>query len=371
MKILFVNSIQMYGGGEVWMLRTLQYLSDRGHSVQLCCRPGTELYRRANKKGLRTLTMPFRGDFDPFTIFLFYRLLVREKIDIVLTNMDKELRIAGIAAWLTNYTMVIPRRGIDYPLKNKIQYRLSYTKLACAVIANSNSTKGALLKNAPWLDANSVQVIYNGIDPEPFLSPPRYEFRKQLKLKTTDVLIGFVGQLDERKGIVTLLHAFRMLCKARKDIHLALIGSGPMQDFISEYAVENGLGHNIHLPGFQEDIPDVMQSIDMLVLPSWWEGFGIVLIEAMAAGKPCVTTAVSSMPEIVIDQKTGRVVPVKDSVSLFAALHQLIHNPRLAAEMGKNGCQRVCHTFHIDTMIDQLESLFLQQFKNQRGIRRH
>ncbi len=355
----------MFGGGEVWMLRTLDGLKKRGHQVFLLCRPQTELARRAGKMGVRVLTIRIRGDFDPLTIRQTARLLMRHKIDLILTNMDKELRFAGLAAKLTGGTVVIPRRGIDYPLKNKIQYRLSYNHLADHVLANSRATKQALLRNSPWLDAGRISVIYNGIDPGPFAGPPARNRRRELGIPPDDAVIGFAGQLDERKGISCLLEAFTIL-SAEHSVRLLLAGEGPMGPDIRQFAENNGLSSRIYLLGFEDNIADLFKNLDVFVLPSLWEGFGIVLIEAMAAQKPVVTTDVSSMPEIVKHQETGYVVPVNNAPALAGALLHIIRQPDLARRFGENGRRRVLDLFTIDKMLDDLENLFLTQMEKKK-----
>ena len=367
MNILFANTIRMFGGGEVWMLRTLGELKKRGHRVALLCRPKTELAVRAEEQGIQVFRMEFRGDFGPLAILRTALLLRRESFDAVLANMDKELRIAGLAAKLIKRCVVIPRRGVDYPLKNKLHYRLSYNWLSDCVIANSQATKAALLKNAPWLGERRIHVIYNGIDPTPFLRPAKADLRSVLGLSNETALIGFVGQLDERKGIASLLAAFVRTAGSFPKAHLLLAGEGPLKTMIGQFASDHGLVDRIHLLGFQKNVEEVMKGIDMLVLPSLWEGFGIVLIEAMAAGKPAITTNVSSMPEIVIDGQTGRLVPVNDSSALSAAMNELLADPLLAASWGESGRQRVAAHFTIDQMIDQLERLFHEQVDRKRG----
>jgi hypothetical protein len=89
MRILFVNSIQMFGGGEVWMLRTLSALQNRGHEVSLLCRPSTQLEREARAAGISVLTLKMRGDLDPVVIWKTARILRRNKIQIVLTNWTR------------------------------------------------------------------------------------------------------------------------------------------------------------------------------------------------------------------------------------------------------------------------------------------
>ncbi|HPR88171.1 MAG TPA: glycosyltransferase family 4 protein [bacterium] len=358
MKILFANTIQMFGGGEVWMLRALEALRRRGHTVALLCRPGTEVGRRATALGLTVHYLAVRGDFGPITIWRAARLLRRHRYQIVLTNMDKELRFMGLAARLVGGCRVIARRGIDYPLKNRLRYRFSYNGLAAAVIANSQATKQALLRNAPWLDPERVHVIYNGIDPAPFLAPGDGNFRRRIGVEPDVPLIGFVGQLDERKGMKTLLPAFQMLQARLPACRLVLVGEGPLRSWIETWRREHGLEEAIVLAGFHARIEEVMRDIDVLVLPSLWEGFGIVLIEAMAAGKPCVTTRISSMPEIVVDGETGRVVPVEESGALAEALFATAGDRTRAAQWGEAGRRRVQAHFTLDRMVHQLEALF-------------
>ena len=361
MHILFVNSIQMFGGGEVWMLRALTGLCERGHEVFLLCRPDTRLEHVARSRGIAVFTCRFGGDFNPFAIVHVARLLKREKIQVVLTNMDKEFRIAGLAAKLAGGVSVFPRRGIDYPLKNKIHYRLIYTHLAKAVIANSKATKQALLRNAPWLPKDKVRVIYNGIDPTPFYGPQQADTRSAWRIAAQEPIIGFVGQLDERKGIDDLLTAFAIVAEKVPDAHLVLVGEGPLAQVIENFGIQHRLTDRIHLPGFCADISPVMKAIDVLVLPSLWEGFGIVLIEAMAAGKPAITTNVSSMPEIVVHEKTGLVVPVRQPQALADAMLRIVCDKSLAKEWGEKGRQRVEQEFHIEKMLSRLERLFSGQ----------
>jgi len=115
---------------------------------------------------------------------------------------------------------------------------------------------------------------------------------------------------------------------------------------------------------FHPDSPYARKAIDCLVLPSLWEGFGIVLIEAMAAGKPVITTHVSSMPEIVQHNESGLVVPVQDATALANAFATLLQNPRQATQWGENGRQRVLKMFTIDRMLDELVTLFSRTVQN-------
>ncbi|MGH7450039.1 MAG: glycosyltransferase family 4 protein, partial [bacterium] len=272
--------------------------------------------------------------------------------------MDKELRLGGIAAKIARVRAVIPRRGIDYPLKNRWHYRFAYNVLTSRIIANSVATKEALLRNAPWLDPERIEVIYNGIDMQPFLQPSRRCLRKEWGVPKDAPLLGFVGQLDKRKGIDVLLAAFDRIRREVPQARLVLAGRGPLQEMIESEVRRQNWGDAIQLPGFIDDVVGVMQAIDILLLPSLWEGFGIVLIEAMAAGKPAISTDTSSMPEIIVDGQTGYLVPPGDTETLAKRTIELLQNPPLREQFGRAGRERVAALFALERMLDQLENLF-------------
>ncbi len=371
MRLLFINSIQMFAGGEIWMLRALRALQKRGHKVWLCCRPYTELAERAVEAGIPVKLIGFRSDFDPICIFRLAVFMFQNKIDVVLTNMDKELRNGGVAARLAGVPAIIPRRGIDYPLKNRWRYRFAYNALATRVLANSQATKKALLKNAPWLEEQRIEVIYNGIDLSAFVSATSSSFRETRQIPAHAPVLGFVGQLDERKGIGVLLSAFELIRARLPDAYLVLGGEGPLREMIESEAREKGWGERVVLTGFVEDVAAIMHAIDVLLLPSYWEGFGIVLIEAMACGRPVITTDISSMPEIVEEGRTGFLIPPGESSALAERAVLLLQDEALRARMGQAARQRVAEHFSHDRMIEKLESLFVREVKRRTWLRRN
>ena len=350
MRVLFANSIQMFAGAEVWFLTIARALRERGHDVALVCRPHTELETRAQEAGIPVFGLRFGADIGPLSVYRAARILQRLTPDVVITNQDKELRTFGLASRLTGTARVVHRRAIDHPLKDNLRYRLTYTWLARRVVANSRATRETLLSSAPWLRAEHVAVIYNGIDPQPFLGPPRRKLRDEWGVRDGEKLVGFVGQLDERKGIADLLRAYEILRKKAR-ARLVFVGKGPLGTEIRRRAPQ------AILAGFRKDIPEVMKSLDVLVLPSYWEGFGIVLIEAMAAGRPVVATNVSSIPEIVVDGDTGLLVPVGKPDALAEALFRVLVDSALAKRLGETGRKRVLEQFTVDRMTDEWERL--------------
>ncbi len=356
MRIVFINSIKMFGGGEIWLLRTMNALSERGHKVCLICRPNVPLESRAQKAGFQVHPVRMRGDLDPLVIKKIWILLRRFHTDVVCTNMDKELRLGGLAARLAGVKAVVPRRGSDYPLKNMFAYRWSYGTLADGIIANSESTKQTLLKNAPWLNPKKIRVIYNGIDTRPFQLPSQSDLRQSLNIPKNRFLVGYVGLLDQRKGLTTLITAFQQLLDEFPRAHLLITGEGELETALRRQS--RAFANHVTFAGFREDIPEIMKTIDVLTLPSLWEGFGIVLIEAMATSTPVITTRISNMPEIVTDGHDGLLVPVNDPTGLKNAMLRFATDSAFRKKTGQNGRETVNRRFTIDRMIREIESYF-------------
>lgn len=359
----------MWGGAEVWLMDVMHGLTRRGHEVTLVCRPGTILEKNARAERFDVVTVPMRGDFDPDTVWRMLRLMRTRHIDVVSTNMDKELRFGGLAARLAGRVAVVPSREVDYPLKNKLQYRFTYNCLADHVLANSASTKRSLLMNAPWLNSDRVEVIYKGIDPAPYAGHPEdgLALRRELAIPDAAPVIGFVGQIIERKGIPDLVEAIPRIVANVPGVKFVLVGEGKLSEFVEKKTRELGVSEHVIACGFRRDIPAVMKAIDLLVLPSVVEGFGYVLVEAMAAGKPVVATNVSSIPEIVEDGATGILVDVHNPEQLATACVTILAEPGRGCAMGERARRVVLEKFTLEPMVDRIEASFLSE----RAKKRH
>lgn len=361
MNILFISSIQMWGGGELWLMDIMGGLKERGHNVSLICRPNTELAANALARGFDVITLRVGGDFDPLVIWRARRIMREKNIDVICTNMDKDLRFGGIAAKLAGVPGIVPSREIDYPLKNTLRYRFFYNRIATKIVVNSGATLQTVLRNAPWLNPERVKVIHKGIDVTPYDTPSSKTFRDEFHISPKASVVAFVGQLDERKGIHYLLEAWTIIHTKHPQAVLLMVGKGKMQNEIEEFIRENSLTKTILLAGFRQDVPAILQQSLMLVLPSLWEGFGYVLIEAMAARIPTVATRTSSIPEIVADEKSGILVEPRDPDSLAKAIAKLLSNPSKAKKMGLYGRKIVEEKFTIKKMIDEFEKVFREE----------
>jgi len=188
---------------------------------------------------------------------------------------------------------------------------------------------------------NRLHIVHCGIQPERYLTPTQRAGTKAL----------FVGRLAAVKGVPVLFSAMQQLIQDIPAFHLTLIGDGPERAALEHMATEMGLGPHVSFVGYksQAEVADALQEHDLLVLPSFAEGVPVVLMEAMAAALPVVTTQIAGVPELVQQGHSGVLVPPGDPLALQEALHRVLADPALAEQMGANGRAHVEHSFAIQT----------------------
>jgi sugar transferase (PEP-CTERM/EpsH1 system associated) len=209
-----------------------------------------------------------------------------------------------------------------------------------------------------------IVQIYNGVDTNRF-QPRSASGRPALSPDFAPdgcVVLGTVGRLARIKDQATLISAFSRLVErtpeARRWLRLVVVGDGEMRDQLREAVRNTGINELTWLPGTLENIPDLLRSLDLFVLPSISEGVSNSILEAMASGLPVVATTVGGNPELVSDGVTGRLVPSRDPEALAAALAEYLDNPGLLSRHGTAGRQRCVELFSIDTMVDRYLSVY-------------
>lgn len=348
MKIVLSCSAAGWGGTERMAELLALGLTDRGHEVILFCRPGSELHQRL---GASIPTEPVLGgaDFHPVTIARARAALRRHHPDVVLTNTEKDPRWTGVAARLLGIP-VVHRQEIDEAYRDRLYYRLIYGWIPSAIIVNSQASRRSILESVDWVDPARLLVLPNGVEADSLRAMPRAD----LGMPDDAVVFGFLGRWEGRKGIREVADAWPRVVAALPHAHLVIAGWGP-----DETAFRSWLAGatNVHWLGFRKDAGSVMKALDVFVAPSHYEGFGLVLAEAMAVGTPVITTLASSMPEIVTDRVEGRVVPVKDAAALAKAMIELGSDADLRARMGQAGVERVNRDFTHQVMLDRHEEV--------------
>jgi starch synthase len=213
-------------------------------------------------------------------------------------------------------------------------------------------------EEARWLAPprpERLHFIPNAVHPAPFAAARGGPLRERLGLRGPSAL--FVGRLAANKGLHTLLDAWRAM---PEDATLLVAGDGHLARELRERAAREGLGDRVRLLGAvsDEELRQAYAAADVFVLPSEYEAFGIVLLEAMAAGKPVVATRVGGMPEVVEEGRTGLLVPYGDAPALATAMGEVLGDPKRARAMGEAGRDRVQAGFTWDAVVTKVERLY-------------
>jgi glycosyltransferase involved in cell wall biosynthesis len=245
------------------------------------------------------------------------------------------------------------RYANDRELRARLYDRLFFGTMPSLHIANSNATRETLLMSAPWIPPERVTVIYNGVDPRPLDEAVPID----LKLPADAIKLGFVGRLEARKGIIDLANAWRFIAQWLPKAHLVITGTGA-----EEADARRILGDSsrVHWLGYRRDVPSILKSLDVLVMPSHWEGFGFVAAEALLAGTPVVASRASSLPELMINGVHGRLVPPGEPLMLAKEIVAFVNNPAGMKRMAAAGRVRILTEFSPGVMVERYERALSQ-----------
>jgi glycosyltransferase involved in cell wall biosynthesis len=173
-----------------------------------------------------------------------------------------------------------------------------------------------------------------------------------------------VGRLSPEKDVETLVRAVPLIIREHPGFHLEIAGSGPCLLTLGRLAQELRISDRIHFLGEIQDIPALLASASLFVLPSLTEGISLTLLEAMARGLPVVATNVGGTPEVVVHGETGLLVPMKSPVDLAAAILRICRDPERGRQMGRAGRRRVELNFDVRRMVAAYETLYLNLLRN-------
>jgi len=289
-----------------------------------------------------------------------FKLLTRERFDIVHLHMLQATIVGGLAAKFARTSKVIVTKHYnDEMLKQSSVVKgldNLFTKRADRVAAISSHVERDMVNLG--IPEAKIKVIYNGTDIMAFDSRSQQKSSFNVSKDLGPFLIGTVGSLTERKGHRYLFQAMSSIREWNPHAHLIVIGEGPEKERLEKLRVELGLESAITMLGFQENVAPILKQLDVYVHPSVQEPFGIAVLEAMAAGKCVVATAVGGVPEIVVQGETGYLVPAQNSDQLSSAISAAFANWKNTVRMGKNGRNRVLEMFDIDVTVRGYENLY-------------
>jgi glycosyltransferase involved in cell wall biosynthesis len=186
------------------------------------------------------------------------------------------------------------------------------------------------------------------------------QFRPQAREPRSEIAVGSVARLSKEKGLHYLLQAFAEVTERHPQARLVLAGQGPERQRLERLAARLGLGERVRFLGEvpHEQVPEVLQQLDIFAMPSTWEGFGVAALEAEAMELPVVASRVHGIPDVVVDGETGLLVPPRDRQALAAALERLIADGELRRRLGQAGRAFVAEHYSWEDNTAQMEALY-------------
>lgn len=184
--------------------------------------------------------------------------------------------------------------------------------------------------------------------------------REKLGIKDDEIMVLSIQRLVKKKGVNYLIDAVFDVVKKSPDVKFVIVGDGPERESIMKLARKLKVSNNIALTGFipSKDLARYYSACDIFILPSLYEQFGLVLVEAMACGKPVISTKVGAIPEVVDDGKTGLLVEPKNPRQLAGAIIKLANDKDLRRKMGRDGRRRAKTKYDWDTVVEEYLEIY-------------
>lgn len=357
-NICCFNSVEFWGGGEKLHLENGIEFKKKGYNVTIASNPASPLWRRALDKGLNTHSIGVRNlsFLNPIKIAKLIRFYKKQKIDTVIFSTSQDIKLGGISAKLAGVKNIVNLRGLDVPVKASVINRIVYKSILTHIISNSEATKRSILKYlGKYINEDKVHTIYHGIELDKFNKEDNSKL-SEIQEKGHGIILGNAGRLTPQKGQENLIKIAVKLKEEKIDFTIFIAGTGEQKEELTKLINKNNLHKDVILLGFVEDVDSFMNSIDIFLLTSIWEGFGFVLVEAMIKSKPTVAFNITSNPEVVTANETGFLVDALD-INMFAQkTKELIQNEELRFKMGEAGRTSVLNRFILEDRVSELES---------------
>lgn len=276
------------------------------------------------------------------------------QIEAVVMNLPSDLKLAGIAAKLAGVKTIVYRRGMPHPLRNSFLNRLLFKNILTHVVVNSQEIGRSLQQgNEAWFPQEKMLLLYNGVNTRLPINTDQKLYSKVGE----EIVIGNAGRLTEQKGQKYLLQMAQILKSKGVNFHLLIAGEGELhRDLQNAISAEN-LDNEVTLLGHVEDMTAFMNSLDIFVFPSLFEGSANTLIETLHHGKPCIAFDISSNPEIIEHGVNGYLAKPFEANELAQYVMELSSHPERASEFVKKGEAIILEKFDSGKNLDKLQKI--------------
>ncbi len=364
-NILYLSDSVNLWGARRSLLDLFKNIDRKKFSISVVCGKEGPLTDKLKKEGIDYMIIPLplwrkskNIPLIPSSIFSLVRLIKKKNINIIHCNSHGVNPYGVIAGKFTNAKVICHLRDIITLDKIK-KYFINYSD---KIITISNFQR-KIFTNYPKLK-EKIYLIYNGIDVSFFNRCKKTEildFKRRFNIKENDFLVGCVGQISSLKGQEYLIKAMPLVLKEIPNVKFLLCGNVRRErdkGKIEHLAEQLNVKKSVIFLGWQEDLPIVYSSLDILAFPTLKEAFGRVAVEAMACEVPVIATKVGGVPEVVEDGKTGILIDSEEHIQLADAIIRLLNDSKMRKNMGEEGRKRVKENFNIMKVVNDVENIY-------------
>lgn len=364
MKILQACGSSSWGGLEKIALQTAEELAGQGHDVTLLCNRESNLFKEGQKSGINCSEF-LQGDKSLIkNIRNTKRLVVSGNYDVVHTHLSHDLWSLVPVLRTMPVKLFLTKHMGSYVSKNDILHKYLYKRVN-GIFAISNYVKESLLRTCP-VKENKIRILPDFIKLEKYDNGKydRDEIRNQYKVDSNTFLAGMAGRFTPGKGHEDLIDAAKIIrSKAKIDIKYFIVGGASLGEDEYEAKIrsmvkDSGIENDFIFTGYSNEVQKLMNAMDIFVMPSHEESFGIVLLEAMAMKLPVIATDNAGAKDIVINNESGLLIKPKNPEKLAEKIMDLINDKEKRTKLGMAGRQRVEENFSSDNIIDQLVDFY-------------
>lgn len=361
-RILFLRPVlNAYGASKV-LTQLASELKNSDHTIIIASDNKDAFKTQFQGLGIKHYTLPLRSDKK--NVFNFLLCLIRiaiivkkEKISIIHSHHRWSSFISFFVSKAFRIPLVTTYHGISLEQKR-------FTLWGDRIISVSENAKNHLIDYFK-VNPNQIKVIPNGIKlPNNVADNKIKDNGHWSSSHILNPVIANVARLSPEKDQRSLLLAMRIVLKKHPGADLLMVGKGPLENNLKMFAVELGIEKNVKFLGEVDNISEILLKADMVVLSSLTEGLPISILEALSFGIPVVATSVGDIPEIILDRKTGCLVPPKNPEGLANAINFILSNYDVAIEMGQKGKILVQNKFSVKQMVRETEKVYLDLLSN-------
>jgi glycosyltransferase involved in cell wall biosynthesis len=309
---------------------------------------------------LRVIFVPLGRKMNPLNLLRLLRLFNRERYDLLHTH-NSRADVYGILAGKMAGVKILMTSIHGYQRYDEINPLFKIRgwilrTFSDRIITISDALKDLISENE-GIDKKKMDTVYYGLEPLN-LEGNGKTVREEFHLDPDAPLLVDVGRLIPVKGHDTLIQALKRIVPSFPKVRLFIVGDGVLKEELKDLVRKLRLEDNVVFTGYRKDVPRFMREGDLFVFPTLGEGFGLVLLEAMAFKKPVVATRVMSIPEIVEDGKSGLLVSPRHPEELAEAILQLLSDKKKAESFGERGFEILTNKFSIERMVGETERIY-------------